>query len=205
MKTSDPAVRDIAVRAVRYDPKNLRLGQSIVPFAMLATIATRYVPGPAPWIAAAILQVAAVVTFVRGRSSLGACTLRHADGRVRIATSLKNVVVPLRLNDWTIDDRQARLYATDESWRIRVAPVDRSQLRILLAACFGPPRELRERGSRRAQQVAAAIGVLGIALLGIGFAYDIVVLGPIGMLGLIGGWGTHAALKAKIAGTKAPR
>lgn len=199
---SDPAVRDIAVRAVRYDPKKLRLGQSIVPFAMLATIATRYVPGPAPWIAAAILQVAAVVTLLRGRSSLGSCTLRHADGRLRLATRIKNVVLAQRLNDWTIDGGQARLYATDESWRIRVAPADRGQLRDLLTASFGPPRELRERGSRRAQHIAAAVSVLGIGLLVVAFAYDIVVLGPIGMLCLIGGWGTHSALKAKIAGPK---
>ena len=104
--------------------------------------------------------------------------------------------------DWTVSDGLVRLYGGDVSWRLQPSPADVEHLRALLSRSFGPPRELHARGSRRAQRLAAGVIFLGIAVLVVGFRYDIVPLGPIGMLCIIGGWGTHDFFKMKIAAPK---
>jgi membrane protein implicated in regulation of membrane protease activity len=191
-----PAGQETEARVVRYDKKRLALGQALVPLALLATVSTRYWAHPLTWLVAGGFQLAAAVTFLRARRNFGPRTLRLAKDKVVFGNQPSERMAGV--SDWT-DGSVFRLYGDGESWKVE-ASADHQALHRIFESAFGPAPALQDRGSPRARRLSILIAPLGILIWIVGFKYDILILAPVGMACILGGWSMHGFYKSKVSG-----
>lgn len=184
------------VEIVRYQVARLRLGQTLVPLAMLASVLARAAGGIAVYVAAALI-IASAVTFALARCGFGRQPLRILRGKIEVADAAP--IVPAHLGRWTMAARTARLYGKGVSWKLVAAPGDEDRLRSSLASVLGQPLLLAHRGSRRSRMVALGACAAGLALVGLSLISDGTALLMVGIVATIGGFATFGALSQKVA------
>lgn len=184
------------VEIVRYQVSRIRLGQTLVPLAMLASVLGRAAGGIAVYVAVALISASAV-SFALARRGFGRQPLRIVRGKIEVADAPP--IVPAHLGRWTMAGRTARLYGKGINWRLVAAPGDEDRLRASLAAVLGQPLLLGHRGTRRARMVALTACAAGLALVGLSLLSDGTALLMVGIFAAIAGFATFGALSQKVA------
>jgi hypothetical protein len=176
----------LSVGVVRYDVAKLRIVQSLVPFAVLATIAARHLESSAGYLLAFALQLAIVVVFLNARRGYGQQTLVHDGAGLRLVESAETLS---RRNTprWTVVNRTARLYGSRWSYKLRVDAAHKDDLASLVHAGLGAPIVLRRRGTPRARMGALCAAIGGAIAVACAFAFDSVALVVVGALAMTSG------------------
>jgi len=199
MKTMQNAAPDsgtvVQVRALRYDLVKLRLGQALLPVALVAfPIARRF--GSLPVVVAALIPgVAALLAFLSARRKTIVRLVAHP-GRVKIGHS---TIQAGEASRWRWHGTRATLFAPEGNVLLRaMSRADIQALRTALEQALGSPLTFRRRGSLRARVISLVVAAAGMALVAIGVAHHLVYLTP-GVVPAIVGLATFAALSGRIA------
>lgn len=183
------------VEIVRYQVTRVRLGQGLVPLAMVAGVLARATGGIAVYVALALIS-ASVISFALSRRSFGRQPLRIVRGKVEVSDAPP--IVPAHLGRWTMAGPTARLYGKEISWRVVADAGHEDRVRSSLALVLGQPLLLGQRGSRRARMVALTACAAGLALVGLSLVSDGTALLMVGIFSAIAGFATFGALSQKI-------
>ena len=182
----------------RYDIARFRLGQALVPVALIATVLWRRFPDSVPLVAVVVAQGLAAIAFLSAVRWFGRQQLRVHGGAVCVGTTGPQIKRS-GVREWTLVGSTARIYCGDESFRLRVRPDSDQELDALLRPLLGKPTELKRRGTERARRIALGVGVAGLVSVLTSFAIDgTLVLTIIGTPALIFGIVTFGALSQRV-------
>jgi hypothetical protein len=188
----------LEARVTRYNIVRFRLGQALVPAALIATVLSRRVPELVPLSAALVTQGLAAIAFVSAVRWLGWQPLRSERSAIWFGTTGLRVKRD-GMREWTVVDRTARIYGSDVSYRLTVRPGRQSALECLLRPVFGKPTELKRRGTKRARLIALAVAALGLASVVASFVvFDTLALTIVGTPALVFGIAMFGALSQRI-------
>jgi hypothetical protein len=186
----------IEARATRYTIARIRFGQAMVPFAAIANVLARRLPGPIMWTIAGVLIFGALVAFLSAAKHLGLQRLRFEPGTLLFGESgVKASTAAFRR--WTYDDGVARLYGSTVSFRLRAKPGRGDAMRLALSQRLGAPLQLTRRGSTRARAIALCVTIFGAMSAGFGLASNAALI-VIGVPCLLFGFGAYGALSQKV-------
>lgn len=167
----DPDEALVEARVKRYDIARLRLGQLFIPLAAIATVFARRDPGVVSVSAAFGLLALAFYGLSSAAKGYGWQPLRFEEGAMSVgATGLK--LERFQIRKWTIVDTVARLYASDQSFELRVRDGAQVAVAALLQSVFGSPVRLARRGSTPAIVVSLVAAGFGLIVSGIAIARD---------------------------------
>jgi hypothetical protein len=184
---------------VRYDVAKIRVGQAVVPVAIVAGVVFRHFPGIVSGALAIAAQLVALLIFARARRGLGRQVVRVERGKVKLG-ELVLEIVPAHVARWTMDGRTARLYAGQVSWKLTAVGDNGDALRVVLSRVLGKPIALSRRGSPRARLMALIVGLVGLAMIALAIAYQLnMAFVFIGVPAVIMGFATFATLTQKAA------
>jgi hypothetical protein len=189
---------ELTVRVVRYDISQWTVGQSLLPFATLASIAARRTQSSIATVIAAGLIVAAFVVFMRARRNFGQQTTRRENGKLHFVQSGEELSRNMA-RSWTVRGTVARIHGIRSSYKLRFADTDRDALTALLTEHFGAPAKSERRGSPKARAIAAAVMASGLVALGFAIAFENIPLLFVGVVSSIGGGASLGAFSQRIA------
>lgn len=188
--------RVLTARIVRTNRASWRLGQALVPFAILATVAARPL-GSVAVMVALLCQAAALFWFVRARRYLGRLGIEtQGDGLVAGET----LRIPrTEVQAWTLVGSLARLYGSTATWTVTVNATESASLASLLSRAFGQQLMLRRRGSQRARAIAAVVAGVGATAVALAFAFDLPALVVVGVAATVVAIATLGALSQRVS------
>lgn len=187
----------MTVHATRYDLVRLRLGQALVPAAVVLTIVWRRADSSALLVPAIALQAAALAVLLLSRRRVGRRELVAEKGRIRLGADGPKILSST-VRAWSWETGVARIYERNASWKLAAAD-DPDAMRSALAGVLGKPRSLQSRGSRRARVGALVAAGLGLAFVAAGFALNTPAFAFGGVPALVIGIATFGALSQKVA------
>jgi hypothetical protein len=196
---TEAKVETLPVRVVRYNVSMLRLGQTLIPLALLCTVVARHIPGPVTAVASIGLSVTCLGLFALARRGLGRRILQIVGGKLAFAGA-ELEISPAAVAHWTLSERTARLYGPKASWKLTVARGDVEVLRDSLRHAFGKPLSVHRRGSLRARKVALSVAIVGAFLVVLAFYFDLLPLALLGTPCAVLGLATLGALSQKVSG-----
>jgi hypothetical protein len=187
---------EFEARVTRYKVARLRLGQMLLPVAVLTTVAARRFPNVLTVLVALGMQVVCLAFFLTGGTRFGWQRLVFERGGMTVGSTDARIERN-RVHRWTIVGGVARLYGLEHSYKLGARTGNEEALSAFLSSRFGPPLNLRRRGSFRARMIALAVGVMGLigAAMAIGIGIDwLAIVGP---LAFIFGVATFGALSQR--------
>ncbi len=194
----DPGEGQLEARVTRYNIPRFRLGQALVPIALIATVLARRFPESVPLAAALFAQALAAGAFLSAVRWFGWQKLRSERGTVWFGSTGLRIKRDSVL-EWTTVGRTARIYGSDVSFRVRVRAGAEPAIQGVLRPILGKPTALKRRGSKRARTIALGVAVLGLGLVLISFAVvDTIVLTILGTPALVFGIATFGALSQRV-------
>ncbi len=117
--------------------------------------------------------------FIRAYGRLGRRELQVLGGTLHLG---EVEIARSGVESWVVDGTVARLHGSAVSWKLEADAADQATLEPSLARLFGPPLPLERRGSRRANEIAAAVSFMGLGLLAFGVGSNDPRCGFAGML-----------------------
>jgi len=185
----------VEVRATRYDPVKLRLGQVLLPIALVVFPVARRFASTVAVVPALIVAVAALLTFLSARRSNITRLVAHP-GRVKIGSA---IVQAGEAGRWRWHGTHATLFAPEGNLVVKArSPAEIQALRAALEQALGSPLNFRRRGSLRARVISLLVAAVGLTLLEISVVYHLVYMTP-AIIPVIMGIATFAALSGRIA------
>jgi hypothetical protein len=186
----------IEARVTRYNLSRLRIGQALVPFAAIANVLARRLPGAVTWTIGGVLIVGALVAFLSAAKHLGLQRSRFEHGALVFGDSgVKASTAAFRR--WTYDAGIARLYGSAFSFRLHAKQGCGDAMRLALSHGLGAPLELTRRGSPRARALALCVTIFGAISSGFGLAHSATLI-VIGVPCFLFGAGALGALSQKV-------
>lgn len=188
------------VDVTRYDLRRLRLGQALVPAAVVMTIVWRHKPGPPTLAVAVALLASALVSLLLARRRLGQADLVAEHGKLRLGADGPKLL-PSAVTAWTWDDDGcARVYDRTGSWMLTAINADDGgAVRAALAGVLGKPLTLQRRGSARARSWALVAAATGLLVTVAAFVLDTPAFAFAGVPALVIGIATFGALSQKVS------
>ena len=196
---ANPGEATLEVKVTRYDVGRLRLGQLLVPVAVVLTVAARHAPTMTPLFLAFGLQAVGLTVFLTAARRYGWQPLRFEHGVSFGKTGLH--LQPREVRRWTLVGRVARLYGGDTSFKLRVRDGGEQVLDALLRSQFGAPVRLERRGSRSVRMTALAVGLGGIVVCALAIARDSSLLAVFGAPPMMLGFAVFGAMSQRAAGS----
>jgi hypothetical protein len=197
MPTVGTIAQPVSVQVSQYRVARIRAGQALLPFAIIASIfARRSLESTAVAIAVA-LQLAAIISLLSARRSLGAQPFSVQDGKGKVATQL--VLARQRVLRWTVTGNVVRLYCGDMSRRLACRSEDEQLLVESLTGRLGRPVLLKRRGSDKARLLAGAAATVGLICTVAAFTFQSVPAVLIGLPMFVVGLAVFAALSQRVA------
>jgi len=187
----------IEARVTRYNIARFRLGQALVPVALIVTVVARRFPDTVPIAGAFIAQGFVAAAFLSAVRWLGWQPLRFERGAVWFGTTGLHAKQNA-LRDWTLRDGVVRIYGSDASFKLRVRPGGEPALEALLRGLFGRATRLKRRGSKRARTGALVVALAGLTAVVGSFLADMLALTLLGTPALIAGLATFGALSQRV-------
>jgi hypothetical protein len=196
MADSDDAT--IEAKVTQYDIARLRLGQLLVPLAVIATVMARRMPTMLPVSVAFALQALGLAVFLSAAKRFGSQPLRFEGGAVAVgATGVR--IERIKVHRWTLVNRVARLYGVKVSYKLSVESGTEHALSALLRSQFGSPVQLDRRGSKQARVLALGVGLAGLVFTVLAIVNDSRVLAFVGAPAFLLGIATFGALSQRSA------
>jgi hypothetical protein len=194
----DSGPTGIDARVTRYNVKRFRLGQALVPPAMLITIFARRTEGMVAMIAMAGVLGSAALAFLSAIKRFGWRAVRVERGSVWVGVSDERVRRE-SVRDWTWLNGVARLYGADANYTLKARSGGEAALESMLRGLFGQPRALQHRGTFRARMIALSVALLGLVSCVSAFMLDSIPLIVVGVPAFGIGLATFGALSQRVA------
>jgi hypothetical protein len=183
-------------KVARYDIARLRLGQLVLPFAVVTTVVASRMPSVATaTVAFAVLAVGCSLLYSAVKR-FGWQPLRFERGGVSIGSTGVRIEQH-KVHQWTLLDGSARLYGLGQSFRFQLRSGCEQKASALLRQQFGPPRTLQRRGSNQARMIALGVAVCGLALAALAMVNESQLLAFIGAPAFVLGTATFGALSQR--------
>ena len=193
----DSGSSSVEARVTRYKVRRFRLGQALVPPALLITILARRTQDLVATIAMFGLLSLALLAFLSAIKRIGWQVLRVERGSIWFGTTEERVRRE-RVRDWTWLNGVARLYGAETSYTLRPRRGSEAALEALLRGLLGAPRALQRRGTVRARVIAMSVALLGLAACVAAFAFDSIPLIVAGVPAFGIGIATFGALSQRV-------
>jgi len=188
--------REVDAKIVRYNIARLRLGQLLLPIAVVTTVAARRFPSLFTALLAIGVQASALTLFLSAARRFGWQRVVREDGGLSIGSTDARIERH-RVHRWTINNGLARLYGLEQSYKLRARNGADGELSAFLSRCFGPPLTLRRRGSFRARMLALGVALCGLVGGALAIGVGITWLAVVSPLALIFGIATLGALSQR--------
>lgn len=173
-----------------------RLGQMVVPVAMILGVVARRTENTVAYSAAAGALILAAMAFLSARRKFRRVQIR-AEGKHITATLAGEPISISGVHAWTVHDGTARVYDPTGGWAFR--DQDTTSLASLLTSAFGPPLALRRRGTDRGRFSALCVACAGGLSAAAGFGAGSVPVVVAGLPMFIFGIVCFGALSQRVA------
>jgi hypothetical protein len=187
----------LTVATVRVDQARLRLGQTIVPVALIFRTLAKHFPSLVIDAVGLVILAVGVVTIFSARRRLGRQSLRPHVEKLSVGDASPEIS-SATVSRWTFDRGIARLQGGQVSWQLRAETEDGDELRATLERVIGPPLSLTRRGTPRARIIALSCAAAGVAIVVVGIRSDTVVVAGIGTIATIMGIATFGAFSQRV-------
>lgn len=194
MTDSDNAI--LEAKVTRYNIGRLRLGQMLLPMAVVTTVVARRFPSVFTVVLAVVVQASTLALLISAARRFGWQRIFFKHGGLSIGSTDARLERH-KVHRWTIVNGLARVYGLDQSYKIRARSGGESALSAALARCFGPPLTLRRRGSLRARMIALTVGLCGLVSAAVAIGVGISWLAIVGPLAFVLGVATFGALSQR--------
>jgi hypothetical protein len=195
---TDPDEAFLEAKVTRYRIGRIRLGQLLVPLAVIVSVFARRVPTTLSILLAFALQGIALAVFLSAMKGFGWQPLRFGDGGVSFGeTGLR--LLRREVRRWTLIGRIARLYGGEVSFKLQVGEGSETVLGALLQSQFGSPLVMERRGSTRARLVALFAALAGVVLCTFAIARDSALLALLGAPAMVLGLAMFGAMSQRVA------
>lgn len=195
---SEKALPSVPARVVRWHPERVRLGQSLLPVAMLVGIMARRTGGTVLFAAAFATIGVALAILLGARRGFAGASVSVERGRIRLGPR-EPPIVASEVRRWAFDGATARIQGASVTWSIRASSADTPALGAALRSALGRPVLLTPRGSQPARRAAFVVGASGVLFVALALGLGLMPLFPVGLLCIIGGVTAFGALSQKVA------
>lgn len=185
-------------RVTRYNIARVRIGQMLLPVAMVTAIAARRFPSAFTAILAFGVQGLIAAFFFSAMKRFGWQRLVFQHGKLAIgATDVR--IEKYSVKRWTMVNGLARIYGLDQSYKLRTRRGAEEEFSEFLAGRFGPPTIIRRRGSFRARMIALSVCIAGAAAMTSGIIFESFLLVGIGTPACVFGLAAFGMLTQRTA------
>lgn len=197
-RMSEPDDVFIEAKVTRYNIARLRLGQVLVPLAVIAAVVAQRAQTTLAAASAFALLGIGFAVFLSAAKRLGWQPLRFEGAVVSFgATGLR--MERKQVREWTLIGDVARLYARDLSVKLQARGGSEQVLGALLRSQFGSPVPMDRRGSKRARALALCAAAFGLVMSVLAIVNDNSLLAVVGAPAVVFGIAVFGALSQRVA------
>lgn len=193
----DSGPTGVEARVTRYTVRRFRVGQALIPLAMLVTVLARRSENPVAMVVMVGVLGFTLFALLSAIKRFGEQSIRIDRGSIWFCPSNERVRRE-RVRDWTWLNGVARLYGSDSSYTLKACSGSEVTLEASLQGLLGAPQSLQRRGTFRARMIALGIAFLGLAACGAAFMLDSIPLIVAGVPAFGIGLATFGALSQRV-------